>query len=166
VLSTVRYSMISDAPSKQTTQSKYSPLQKKSTLRSAIGRLFGRGKKKNGTGNQDVVGVRTERESRPLGSAQHRSVSTPSGIRSNVTGPFVTDIYELGSHRSWSSLPEIAQALSLVAPERVRSATPFSLDWTGRHHGYRERPQLPTGRGGWTRVQRSHPTASCDCGRP
>ena len=91
VLSTVRYSMVSDAPSKQTTQSKYSPLQKKSTLRSALGRLFGRGKKKNGTGNQDA-GVRSERESRPLGSAQHRSVSTPSSIRSNATEPFVTDL--------------------------------------------------------------------------
>jgi len=79
VLSTIRYSMISDAPTKQTTQSKDSPQRKKSTLRSALGRLFGRGKKKNATGNQDAGGG-SGRESRPLGSVQHRSVSVHAWV--------------------------------------------------------------------------------------
>lgn len=72
-LSNVRYSVVSDAPSKQTTQSKGSPSRKKSSLRSAIGRLFGRGKKKAGNENQGEV-MTSVRESRPLVSAQHRSV--------------------------------------------------------------------------------------------
>ncbi|KAH6650207.1 hypothetical protein F5144DRAFT_37639 [Chaetomium tenue] len=74
-LSTVRYSMISDA-SKQTTQSKDSPHRKKSTLRSALGRLFGRGKKKAANGGGQDVPRDSGRESRPLGSVQHRSDPT------------------------------------------------------------------------------------------
>lgn len=73
-LSTIRYSMVSDSPSKQTTQSKDSPLRKKSTLRSALGRLFGRGRKKNSVGNQDVS-AGAGHGSGPLGSPHHRSVS-------------------------------------------------------------------------------------------
>jgi hypothetical protein len=71
----VRYSMISDAASKQTTQSKDSPHRKKSTLRSALGRLFGRGKKKAANGGSQDVPRDSGRESRPLASVQHRSVS-------------------------------------------------------------------------------------------
>jgi hypothetical protein len=74
VLSSIRYSVVSDAPSKHTAQSKDSPQRKKSTLRSALGRLFGRGRKKNGSGSQDS-GATSARESGPLASAQHRSVS-------------------------------------------------------------------------------------------
>ncbi len=73
-LSNVRYSVVSDAPSKQTTQSKGSPSRKKSSIRSALGRLFGRGKKKAGNESQGQ-GMASVRESRPLVSAQHRSVS-------------------------------------------------------------------------------------------
>jgi hypothetical protein len=79
VLSTIRYSVVSDAPSKHTAQSKDSPQRKKSTLRSALGRLFGRGRKKNGTGNQDSS-VTSAPESGPLASAQHRSVSIWPGM--------------------------------------------------------------------------------------
>ncbi|EAQ92767.1 hypothetical protein CHGG_01002 [Chaetomium globosum CBS 148.51] len=74
-LSTVRYSMISDS-SKQTTQSKDSPHRKKSTLRSALGRLFGRGKKKAANGGGQDAPRDSGRESRPLGSVQHRSDPT------------------------------------------------------------------------------------------
>ncbi|KAK3984143.1 hypothetical protein QBC44DRAFT_375490 [Cladorrhinum sp. PSN332] len=72
-LSTLRYSTISDAPSKQTTQSRDAPQRKKSTLRSALGRLFGRGKKKNGGSNRDTI-MEANPEAEALGSAaQHRS---------------------------------------------------------------------------------------------
>ncbi|KAK4246848.1 hypothetical protein C7999DRAFT_15065 [Corynascus novoguineensis] len=84
-LSSVRYSMISDAPSKHTAHSKDSPMRKKSTLRSALGRLFGRGKKKSANGNQDD-GSGSGRESKHLGSVQHRSDPTALG-RANQRSP-------------------------------------------------------------------------------
>lgn len=64
VLSTVRYSVVSESPSKQSSQSKDAPQRKKSTLRTALGRLFGR-RKKQSSGS----------ESGPLTSTQHQSVS-------------------------------------------------------------------------------------------
>ncbi|KAK4128839.1 hypothetical protein N657DRAFT_676568 [Parathielavia appendiculata] len=75
VLSTMRYSVVSDAPSKHTAQSKDAPQRKKSTLRSALGRLFGRGRKKNINGNQDS-GAASARESAPLAPTQHHSDPT------------------------------------------------------------------------------------------
>ncbi|KAL2175936.1 uncharacterized protein P884DRAFT_39290 [Thermothelomyces heterothallicus CBS 202.75] len=87
VLNNGRYSIVSDATSKHTTQSRDFPLRKKSTLRSALGRLFGRGKKKSpsGSGTQDD-GSASGRESRPLGSLQHRSDPTALG-RGNQRSP-------------------------------------------------------------------------------
>ncbi|AEO53944.1 hypothetical protein MYCTH_2053975 [Thermothelomyces thermophilus ATCC 42464] len=85
VLNNGRYSIVSDATSKHTTQSRDFPLRKKSTLRSALGRLFGRGKKKSTSGNQDD-GSASGRESRPLGSLQHRSDPTALG-RGNQRSP-------------------------------------------------------------------------------
>ncbi|KAL2165817.1 hypothetical protein VTG60DRAFT_3755 [Thermothelomyces hinnuleus] len=85
VLNNVRYSMVSDATSKHTAQSRDFPLRKKSTLRSALGRLFGRGKKKSTNGTQDD-GSASGRESRPLGSLQHRSDPTALG-RGNQRSP-------------------------------------------------------------------------------
>ncbi|KAK0618130.1 hypothetical protein B0T17DRAFT_495393 [Bombardia bombarda] len=70
--STVRYSTLSDTPSGKTSQSKDAPQRKKSMLRSALGRLFGRSKKKHSIvvqGSDD----RSGRESEPLGASQHRS---------------------------------------------------------------------------------------------
>ncbi|KAL2161522.1 hypothetical protein VTH06DRAFT_8084, partial [Thermothelomyces fergusii] len=68
-----RHSVVSsDATNKQMAQSRDSPLRKKSTLRSALGRLFGRSKKKGPTGTQDDGSV-SGRESRPPGSVQHQS---------------------------------------------------------------------------------------------
>jgi len=76
-ISMARYSMVSESPSGQTGYSKDSPQRKKSSLRSALGRIFGRGRKRNGNGSQDTTS-RTEsaRESRFMGSSQHRSVSS------------------------------------------------------------------------------------------
>jgi hypothetical protein len=80
VVTPFRYSTVSDAPSNPTAQSRDSPQRKKSTLRSALGRLFGRGRKRNVSGNQDAA-PNSGRESGPLASAQHRSVSIgPSGL--------------------------------------------------------------------------------------
>ncbi|KAL2123221.1 hypothetical protein VTJ04DRAFT_3676 [Mycothermus thermophilus] len=77
---TMRYSVVSDVPSssRQTAHSKEGPQRKKSTFRSALGRLFGRGKKKtNSTSVPDFAVPQPEpepeRQSRPLGAAQHRS---------------------------------------------------------------------------------------------
>lgn len=139
VLSTIRYSTISDSPSKQTTQSKDSPLRKKSTLRSAIGRLFGRGKRKNGTGHQDA-GTGSGRESGHLSSAQHRSVCIyrlPIALVPEPIGAIVTDMRpNTGSNRSGSAHSAVAKALRLTSPQRIRSAAAIALDWAGRHHGH------------------------------
>ncbi|KAK3383820.1 hypothetical protein B0T24DRAFT_63919 [Lasiosphaeria ovina] len=79
VLGAVRYSVVSEAP---TTQSKDSPQRKKSTLRSALGRLFGRSKKKNGSGSQD-----SGRDSGLVGSSQHRSDPITMGrLKENPPG--------------------------------------------------------------------------------
>ncbi|KAK0729131.1 hypothetical protein B0T21DRAFT_207534 [Apiosordaria backusii] len=72
-LSTIRYSTISDAPSKNTTQSNV-PQRKKSTLRSALGRLFGRGKKKHQ--NVQDTSPTPIPEAEPVSSVQHRSDPT------------------------------------------------------------------------------------------
>ncbi|KAL2133802.1 hypothetical protein VTI74DRAFT_1659 [Chaetomium olivicolor] len=85
VLSTIRYSVASEAPSKQTAQSKDAPQRKKSTLRSALGRLFGRGRNKNAGGTQDP-GAGSETKPGPLGSVQHRSDPTALG-RPNQRSP-------------------------------------------------------------------------------
>jgi hypothetical protein len=116
VLSTIRYSIVSDAPSKQTAQSKDSPQRKKSTLRSALGRLFGRGKKKPNGGNQDAS-VGSVREPRPLVSAQHRSVS-PLAVHFHFSQPLVTD-QSIGSNRAWTAQPEVAEAVEFPSAERV-----------------------------------------------
>jgi hypothetical protein len=81
--STLRYSTVSDVPTEQAIEHKDGkgkaspPQRKKSTLRSALGRLFGR-KKKN---SQDSTGA-PSRSSDPVASAQHRSVSVISHINS------------------------------------------------------------------------------------
>ncbi|KAK4165713.1 hypothetical protein QBC43DRAFT_27418 [Cladorrhinum sp. PSN259] len=74
-LGTLRYSTISDAPSKHTTQSRDAPQRKKSTLRSALGRLFGRGKKKNGSSNNrdTIIEANPEAEEALSSVTQHRS---------------------------------------------------------------------------------------------
>ncbi|KAL2017721.1 hypothetical protein VTK56DRAFT_1746 [Thermocarpiscus australiensis] len=85
VLSTVRYSTVSDPPSKPAGQSKDSPQRKKSTLRSALGRLFGRGRKKNGNGSQ-VVAPESGGDSVPPDSTQqHRSDPTALGRPNRIS---------------------------------------------------------------------------------
>ncbi|KAK4171317.1 hypothetical protein QBC36DRAFT_99115 [Triangularia setosa] len=74
-ISTLRYSTISDAPSKNTTQSN-APQRKKSTLRSALGRLFGRGKKKQNVQDTSPTPIP---EVEPVSSVQHRSDPTALG---------------------------------------------------------------------------------------
>ncbi|KAK3310597.1 uncharacterized protein B0T15DRAFT_43193 [Chaetomium strumarium] len=86
VVTPFRYSAVSDAPSNPTGQSKDSPQRKKSTLRSALGRLFGRGRKKTGSGNQDA-GTDSGRESGPLASTQHRSDPTAQLSRPTQRSP-------------------------------------------------------------------------------
>lgn len=80
-LSIARYSVISDAPSGQTGYSKDAPQRKKSTLRTALGRLFGRSKKRTGGGSRDTS-TTSARESRFMGSSQHRSVCSNGGVPS------------------------------------------------------------------------------------
>ncbi|KAK4152436.1 hypothetical protein C8A00DRAFT_34852 [Chaetomidium leptoderma] len=145
VLSTIRYSTISDAPTKHTTQSKDSPQRKKSSLRLALGRLFGRGKKKSGNGNQDGSvgsGRDSGRESRPLGSAQHRSdptaLSRPNQrspkrsaslpmsefdrpLRSHSIGP--GDIMAIESARNSLQAEAVGPGLSMGASGRKRAVT-------------------------------------------
>ncbi|KAK4226152.1 hypothetical protein QBC38DRAFT_238636 [Podospora fimiseda] len=145
-LSTIRYSTISDATSKHSTQSRDAPQRKKSTLRSALGRLFGRGKKKNGGSNRDtIMEVNTEAEA--LGStAQHRSdpvslsrpptqiqispkrtASLPINeldrpLRSHSIGP--DDIMAIESARN--SLQLQAEGGTITAAGRRRAATTTS----------------------------------------
>ncbi|KAK1755348.1 hypothetical protein QBC47DRAFT_214516 [Echria macrotheca] len=72
-ISMARYSMMSESPSGHTGQSKDGPQRKKSSLRSALGRLFGRGRKKNGSSRDLSTGTASGRESGMMGSSQHRS---------------------------------------------------------------------------------------------
>lgn len=70
----LRYSTISDTPSGQTNNSKGQPQRKQSTLRSALGKLFGRGKKKNAlAAGEQRSPPNSERESVLM--SQHKSVS-------------------------------------------------------------------------------------------
>lgn len=71
--STMRYSTVSQVPSTQSTEG--DPTRKKSTLRTALGRLFGRKKKSmDSQRSSNPAG----RASGTLGSAQHHSVSHES----------------------------------------------------------------------------------------
>ncbi|KAM7219150.1 hypothetical protein V8F06_005447 [Rhypophila decipiens] len=70
----VRYSVVSDAPSKHS-QNKDTPQRKKSTLRTALGRLFGRNKRKTTNGAPTSAPI-SEHESEPMGSSHHRSDPT------------------------------------------------------------------------------------------
>ncbi|KAK3941550.1 hypothetical protein QBC46DRAFT_100560 [Diplogelasinospora grovesii] len=88
--STARYSTISNAPSRQDASG---PQRKKSTLRSALGRLFGRGgKKKQANGGstlrEDVSAEASGRDSGalPSGPSPHRS-DPVTPIRSKETEP-------------------------------------------------------------------------------
>lgn len=71
--STLRYSTVSEAPTGLTGRSKDgAPQRKKSTLRAALGKLFGRRKKGSGSqGSSSTIG----RMSGMITSTQHRSVS-------------------------------------------------------------------------------------------
>ncbi|KAK5658820.1 hypothetical protein OQA88_1632 [Cercophora sp. LCS_1] len=141
-LSMARYSLVSESPSAQTGQSKDVPQRKKSTLRSALGRLFGRGRKKNGSGSQDL-GTPSGRESGLLGSSQHRSDPTALGrsrekspkrstslplteydrpLRSHSIGPH--DIMAIESARN--SLQAEATGSAAGAGSRRRAATTTS----------------------------------------
>ncbi|KAK3337156.1 hypothetical protein B0T19DRAFT_62697 [Cercophora scortea] len=68
----VRYSTLSESPSVKTGQ----PQRKKSTLRSALGRLFGRSKKKNTSSSIQESPGTPGRDSLPSGPSQHRSDPT------------------------------------------------------------------------------------------
>lgn len=70
--SSARYSVVSESPSKGS-QNKDAPQRKKSTLRSALGRLFGRNKRKTTSGAPSSAPI-SEHESEPLSSSHHRSV--------------------------------------------------------------------------------------------
>ncbi|EGS17374.1 uncharacterized protein CTHT_0066990 [Thermochaetoides thermophila DSM 1495] len=70
--STVRYSVISDTPSKQTTQG--TPVRKKSTFRSALEKIFGRGRKKSNEMDPTPPNLTQHAQ-----HAQHRSVSHDLG---------------------------------------------------------------------------------------
>lgn len=86
----LRYSTISDTPSGQTNNSKGQQQRKQSTLRSALGKLFGRGKKKNGlVAGEQRSPPNSGRESALMESSQHKSVSVVDlwqEIKSVLTG--------------------------------------------------------------------------------
>ncbi|KAK3953090.1 hypothetical protein QBC32DRAFT_211037 [Pseudoneurospora amorphoporcata] len=70
----LRYSTISDTPSGQTNNSKGQPHRKQSTLRSALGKLFGRGKKKHGlAAGEQKSPPNSGRESVLMETSQHKS---------------------------------------------------------------------------------------------
>ncbi|KAK4105451.1 hypothetical protein N658DRAFT_462725 [Parathielavia hyrcaniae] len=169
VLSTIRYSVVSDAPSKHTAQSTDAPQRKKSTLRSALGRLFGRGKKKNVGGNQGS-GATSLRESAPLAATQHRSEPTALGrpsphrsashpmtefdrpLRSHSIGP--DDIMAIESVRNSLHADTVRPGSSTEAAIRRRAATTgghallrphlFNREWGA---GLSPRPASTQGRG-------------------
>jgi hypothetical protein len=78
--STFRYSAVS-ASTERTTQSKDGPQRKKSTIRSALGRLFGRKRKNGSQGSSEI-----SRISALAGSSQHRSVSLDLLVALNLPG--------------------------------------------------------------------------------
>ncbi|KAL1851365.1 hypothetical protein VTK73DRAFT_9430 [Phialemonium thermophilum] len=84
--STLRYSTVSEAPTGQTFQSKDGmPQRKKSTLRSALGKLFGRRKKVGSSRRSEGSSPGTSgRASEMLTAAQHRS--DPSALSQVRTG--------------------------------------------------------------------------------
>ncbi|KAK4205280.1 hypothetical protein QBC40DRAFT_302929 [Triangularia verruculosa] len=177
-ISTLRYSTISDAPSKNTTQSN-TPQRKKSTLRSALGRLFGRGKKKQNVQESSPTPIP---EVEPVSSVQHRSdptalsrptlppakrsVSLPISefdrpLRSHSIGP--DDIMAIESARNSIQL-QGEGGLSVANPNnRRRAATTTSRmmfqqrlrnpEWGA---GLSPRPASAQGRGGSSKEE-DHP---------
>ncbi|KAK3902896.1 hypothetical protein C8A05DRAFT_43787 [Staphylotrichum tortipilum] len=163
-LSNVRYSVVSDAPSKQTTQSKGSPSRKKSTLRSALGRLFGRGKKKAGTENQepsmtsDPTALSRPNHRSPNPSASLTISEFDRPLRSHSIGP--GDIMAIESARN-SLQADTAGLGAAAAASRRRAAT------TGGHTLLR--PHLfnrEYGAGLSPRPVSAHGRASRTSGRP
>ncbi|KAK0673233.1 hypothetical protein QBC41DRAFT_215380 [Cercophora samala] len=179
-ISTLRYSTISDAPSKNTTQSTV-PQRKKSTLRSALGRLFGRGKKKQNVQDTSPTPIP---EVEPVSSIQHRSDPTALGrpnhppakrsvslpisefdrpLRSHSIGP--DDIMAIESARNSMQL-QGEGGLSAANPNnRRRAATTTSRmmfqqrlrnpEWGA---GLSPRPASAQGRGGSSKEE-NHPVA-------
>ncbi|KAK4190556.1 hypothetical protein QBC35DRAFT_377690 [Podospora australis] len=172
-LSTIRYSTISDAPSKQTTQSRDAPQRKKSTLRSALGRLFGRGKKKHSIANQDPIaesGLDVEPTSsaaqhrsdptalsRPNHPPAKRSVSLPINeldrpLRSHSIGP--DDIMAIESARNSVQLQAEAAGSAGTGPRRRANTTTSRMLFQQRLRnpewgaGLSPRPASAQGRGG------------------
>ena len=84
--STLRYSTVSESPSGPDLGKDGAPQRKKSTLRSALGRLFGRGKKKRISGIQESGAASSggRVSSSPMTPSQHRS--DPPGLNRSKNG--------------------------------------------------------------------------------
>ncbi|KAK3329655.1 hypothetical protein B0H66DRAFT_33821 [Apodospora peruviana] len=171
---TVRYSVVSDTPSKQTTQSKDAPQRKKSTLRTALGRLFGRSKRKNSSIVPGGAAVSASgRDFEPVDSSHHRSDPTALSrskemspkrsaslpiteldrpLRSHSIGP--DDIMAIESARNSLQAAEGAMATPGAGGRRRAATTASSrlfyqprirdLEWGG---GLSPRPASTHGRG-------------------
>ncbi|KAK0632326.1 hypothetical protein B0T14DRAFT_490709 [Immersiella caudata] len=179
-VSIARYSLISDSPSGQTGQSKDGPQRKKSTLRSAFSKLFGRSRRKNGGGSQDITGP-SSRESRLMGSSQHRSDPTAlvrtaekspkrstslplteydRPLRSHSIGP--DDIMAIESARNSLQAEGSAAGTSLGGRRRAATTTSRLLFQTRARNaewgaGLSPRPASTHGRG-----SRQANTAECE----
>lgn len=128
--SNLRYSAVS-ASSEQTGASKDRPQRKKSTLRGALGKLFGRKKKTSSQGSTD-----SQRVSTYNASNQHKSVSFGTGC-SRTMAFFLdleTDGGRTGHFRVKPSQGSRTKAIGVLADHRVRQSITFSLYWAPRHH--------------------------------
>lgn len=141
-ISLARYSLVSDSPSGQTGDSKDGPQRKKSTLRSAFSKLFGRNRRKNG-GSQDITGP-SSRESRLMGSSQHRSDPTALA-RATDKSPKRSTSLPLTEYdrplRSHSIGPD-----DIMAIESARNSLQAEGSATGPAAGNRRRAATTTGR--------------------
>ncbi|KAK0656683.1 hypothetical protein B0T16DRAFT_43026 [Cercophora newfieldiana] len=142
-ISLARYSLISDSPSGQTGNSKDGPQRKKSTLRSAFSKLFGRSRRKNGGSSQDLTGP-SSRESRLMGSSQHRSDPTALG-RATEKSPKRSTSLPLTEYdrplRSHSIGPD-----DMLAIESARNSLQAEGSGAGASTGGRRRAATTTSR--------------------
>lgn len=128
--SNLRYSAVS-ASSEQTGASKDRPQRKKSTLRGALGKLFGRKKKTSSQGSTD-----SQRVSTYNASNQHKSVSFGTGCSRTITFflNLETDGGPTGHFRVKPSQGSRTKAIGVLADHRVRQSITVSLHWTPRYH--------------------------------
>jgi len=134
--STLRYSQVSAASTGNTGGSGSGrPQRKKSTLRNALSRLFGRRKKTASQGSNET-------ESAGM-SQQHRSVSfespriTAAGTRANLGA-----VPLIGPDRPEPIQRQRTETIGLSTADGVRARPTVALGGARRHNGHRERTEF------------------------